>query len=113
MMDDYYVIEMAALVMKALGVLDDEVENKIVEVLAGYWEDKLADIWSIDDIRDRLSEQDYTATDDDVRHIFDKLAHLWSKGFVLNWESIDYAINEYEEENPGCFESDVDVEKED
>lgn len=53
------------------------------------WTDKIADVWSIEEVKERAEENGITITDDEARDILVQLDDDYDANDGINWEVID------------------------
>ena len=99
--------------MVRAGVVDEADRDKAIKVMLNYWEYKVADIWSVDDILDRANQSDIYLTMVSAINILDSIKNNMDANSGINWEVLDVHIDTYKEELPkGCSdiwkEEDVD-----
>ena len=74
--------------------------NFIRQQLYRYWQDKIADVWTADDVLTYANDHfpRVELTDDDAVKIVNEMFHLYNPEVGLNWDVLHTRIEEYIED---------------
>jgi hypothetical protein len=86
-MHEYQLEEMVETLIEA-KLLDADFHTPAVEALRGYWSDKIADSWAIDDVLDLAKEHGHTLTDDEARQVLQITQSRKDASIGINWDVI-------------------------
>jgi hypothetical protein len=88
-MHEHNIIEMLAVLAPTL-----KSRKKAEALLRGYWSDKIALIWSTEDIHRAANERENVLTEEEARTILDDLHQHHSAQYGLQWKDIYEAIEQ-------------------
>lgn len=94
-MYDHHIKDMAELVVSKLfpNSPTKEILTKTVEeILQEYWKDKIADVWTIEDVRSVGEDEDTPLTDEEAGEVLRLLLDNHDASVGINWDSIRYTI---------------------
>jgi len=96
-MNTYHIEGMARKLQVVVPAMGMELAR---EILYDYWRDKIADVWTADDVltyaNDRFPYVELT--DDDAVKIVKEMFHLHDPEVGLNWDVLHARIEEYIED---------------
>lgn len=78
----------------AAGVVSPEDKPKADEALKGYWEDKIAIIWTRDDIISYAEQYDITLDDEAADEVLDDLFHNHDCNYGITWDTIGPRVDD-------------------
>jgi len=96
-MHDYIIKEMADLVCKEIGSADFPAETKISEkvesALEQYWADKIACIWSVEDVHFQAKQDEVKVTDEQAVEVLELVHRKMDANLGINWDVLSEGIS--------------------
>jgi hypothetical protein len=80
---------MADLVIQS-GLVDKSKKAFLVDVLAAYWSDRIADVWTVEDLQDVWTN----LTDEEAMCMLNKALHNFDTEYGINWEVLSHYLPE-------------------
>uniref|UniRef100_A0A6M3L954 Uncharacterized protein n=1 Tax=viral metagenome TaxID=1070528 RepID=A0A6M3L954_9ZZZZ len=102
-MYEHHIDEMTKAIMKrAINTFvlnsNPEIDQHIREALFSYWHDKIAIVWTVEDVQEYARENHADGiklTDDQAREILNDVFDNTSAEYGISWETIDSYICDY------------------
>jgi len=99
-MDDHHIQNMASSLIEAELATD---QNQVEQALAQYWADKVAVVWTTDDVhslQDDFDDDEQTSslTEEQAQNVLQKALDKHDANDGITWESLRYWSEELAEE---------------
>jgi len=78
-------------VIQGVGIMDLAVK----EVLRGYWQEKIALVWTTDDVKDMAQDLEIPITDEQAQEVLDSVLHHHDPTYGVRWDTIASAIEQW------------------
>ena len=91
-----YLIENQVKALNEAGLIQDtEAANK---VLTEFWKDKIANVWSFEDVISRAEENGQEITKEQAIEVLQTILHKFDATVGINWTTIDIYLEDIETE---------------
>lgn len=82
----YEIDEIAKAILKQKGV-------DVTDVLEEYWDDKIAIVWTVEDIIEYAEDKDIKISEEEAKNILQEILSNQDSEIGVNWSVIDYHVN--------------------
>jgi hypothetical protein len=88
--------DMVAMVKEA-GVLKDNVSGSetIMRLFEDYWEDKIALVWTVDDVLDCADRIGIDITESHAKEVLDIVLHRHDANYGVSWDTFSEYIEDF------------------
>ena len=91
-MYDYMLEEMADAIARELHVDN----NSVLSILSRYWQDKVAQVWQVDDLLERACKAGKAITRSDAADLLQTVFNHYDSDTGINWTFLDVELQEYQ-----------------
>lgn len=85
-------------VLNKAGLLAPTVVNAVADTLDGYWCDRIAVVWTVEDVHRQFNARGLAMTDDLAAYILGALLDDHDANHGINWSTIDSALPSADDE---------------
>ena len=90
----YILAEMTEAICKELGLVAKSNTERVHKTLEAYWADKIAIVWTVEDVRTQAKEAEHELTEDQCKQVLWRVQHRQDANIGVNWDTIGNAIKE-------------------
>lgn len=99
-MYEHHIKEMATIVAKKLVEIEGWGDvglwtETFQDALSKYWEDKIAEVWSVDDVVDMAVAIDLEINDEEAKKILHTILDKHDANVGISWDTIETHIGNY------------------